>query len=220
MLHTCLLVCSPLCLCVRLSVSVCVCVGESEGSPCLDRLLACEFELWKVMRISADHRHSPAALLFLFSSNSSRTSSSKGRRRRRQLQRRQLLPNRFVSPPFFAVGDWMRILVPHRCRAWTAVANDWGLILWCFCAYASTLTPTPTPTLARLAQFIEKVTLQSAKERAAGECGGNVAAHFAKVLSGKLARVSCDFFPFLCVRRYYRRETYVNMSFDTFVSWL
>lgn len=113
----------------------------------------------------------------------------------------------------------MRILVPHRCRAWTAVANDWGLILWCFCAYASTLAPTPT--LVRLAQFIEKVTLQSAKGRATWEGGGgNVAAHFAKVLSGKLARVSCDFFPFLCVRRYYRRETYVNMSFDTFVSWL
>lgn len=67
MLHTCLSVYLPPCLCVRLSISVCV--GESEGSSCLDRLLACEFELCKVMRISADHRHSPAALLFLFSSS-------------------------------------------------------------------------------------------------------------------------------------------------------
>lgn len=189
-------VCPFVCQCA--CESVCVCVGGSEGSPCLDRLLACEFELWKVMRISADHRHSPAALLFLFYSNSSRTSSSKGRRRRRQLQRRQLLPNRFVSPPFFAVGDWMRILVPHRCRAWTAVANDWGLILWCFCAYASTLTPTPTPILARLAQFIEKVTLQSAKERATGERGAMWQHILPKFCPANL-RVSPAIFSLFCV---------------------
>lgn len=191
MLHTCLSVYLPPCLCVRLSISVCV--GESEGSPCLDRLLACEFELWKVMRISADHRHSPAALLFLFSRNSSgRTNSSKGRRRQRQ--RRQLLPNRFVSPPFFAVGDWMRILMPHRCRAWTAVANDWGLILWCFCAHASTLTPT----LARLAQFIEKVTLQSAKKNS-GQRQGAMWQHILPKFCPANLRVSPAIFSLFCV---------------------
>lgn len=191
MLHTCLSVYLPPCLCVRLSISVCV--GESEGSPCLDRLLACEFELCKVMRISADHRHSPAALLFLFSRNSSgRTNSSKGRRRQRQ--RRQLLPNRFVLPPFFAVGDWMRILMPHRCRAWTAVANDWGLILWCFCAYASPLTPA----LSSLAQFIEKVTLQSAKKNS-GQRQGAMWQHILPKFCPANLRVSPAIFSLFCV---------------------
>lgn len=213
MLHTCLLVYLPPCLCVRVSISVCV--GESEGSQSLTVCWhanlnfgkLCEFLLTIGILLQLFCFCSPAVAA------AGRTvrkvdgdSDSDGSCCPTVLSRRP-----FLQSAIGCASSCRIVVVPG-----TAVANDWGLILWCFCAYASTLTPT----LASLAQFIEKVTLQSAKKNSGQRQGGNVAAHFAKVLSGKLARVSCDFFPFLCVRRYYRRETYVNMSFDTFVSWL
>lgn len=117
MLHTCLLLCLPLCLCVRSSVSVrvlvCVCVWERVkvarvSTVCwhanLNFRKLCEFLL------------TIGILLQLFCFCSPATAAGRAVRK--------------------VGGDSdSSCLVPHRCRAWTAVANDWGLILWCFCAY-------------------------------------------------------------------------------------
>jgi len=140
-------------------------------------------------------------------------------------RRRQLLPNRFVcfAPPHLYFLQPAIGCASVSASTFTSTSaslpwpNDWGLILSVFFAFdfgsfGAVYWKGDTTVAAAMWQC------------GSGSGNGRTLTKFCPCAAGKLCVCFIQFFfrsVYLRVpARYYRRETYVNMSFDTFVSWL